>query len=210
MSVKYLDENGLLYFWTKLKDLFNGKVDKVEGKGLSTNDYTLTEKNKLAGIATGATANSPSSSNPLMNGTASAGSATDYARGDHVHPSDTTRAPLNSPALTGEPTAPTPTSGNDSTRIATTAFVVDAIADAVGDISGMSFEIVESLPASGDAGTIYLLDNAGSGQNVYDEYIWINSAWEKIGTTAVDLSGYVQDSDLIAITNAEVDTIMAS
>lgn len=33
-----------------------GKVDKVTGKGLSTNDYTTAEKNKLAGIATGATA----------------------------------------------------------------------------------------------------------------------------------------------------------
>lgn len=30
------------------------KVDKVAGKGLSTNDYTTTEKNKLAGIAAGA------------------------------------------------------------------------------------------------------------------------------------------------------------
>lgn len=30
------------------------KVDKVNGKGLSTNDYTTTEKNKLAGIADGA------------------------------------------------------------------------------------------------------------------------------------------------------------
>lgn len=34
------------------------KVDKVVGKGLSTEDYTTAEKNKLAGIATGATANS--------------------------------------------------------------------------------------------------------------------------------------------------------
>ena len=32
----------------------SGKVDKVEGKGLSTNDYTTAEKTKLAGIATGA------------------------------------------------------------------------------------------------------------------------------------------------------------
>lgn len=31
------------------------KVDKVSGKGLSTNDYTTVEKNKLAGIADGAT-----------------------------------------------------------------------------------------------------------------------------------------------------------
>lgn len=34
-----------------------GKVDKVSGKGLSTNDYTTTEKNKLAGIASGAEVN---------------------------------------------------------------------------------------------------------------------------------------------------------
>ena len=28
---KYLNDNGLSYLWLKLKDLFNGKVDKVEG-----------------------------------------------------------------------------------------------------------------------------------------------------------------------------------
>ncbi len=40
---KYLDSDGLLYFWQKLKTVFAGKVDKVEGKGLSTNDYTGAE-----------------------------------------------------------------------------------------------------------------------------------------------------------------------
>ena len=34
--------------------LSENKVDKIEGKGLSTNDYTTAEKNKLAGIAEGA------------------------------------------------------------------------------------------------------------------------------------------------------------
>ncbi len=37
------------------------------------------------------------------------------------------KAPLNSPALTGTPTAPTPESGDSSTTIATTAFVADAV-----------------------------------------------------------------------------------
>lgn len=37
--------------------LFNNKVDKVSGKGLSTNDYTTAEKNKLASIAEGAEVN---------------------------------------------------------------------------------------------------------------------------------------------------------
>ena len=41
-------------------------------------------------------------------------------------------ATLNSPAFTGTPTAPTPTSGDDSTNIATTAFVQDAVSGAGG------------------------------------------------------------------------------
>lgn len=35
----------------------SNKVDKIVGKGLSTNDYTTNEKNKLAGIASGAEVN---------------------------------------------------------------------------------------------------------------------------------------------------------
>lgn len=50
----FLDNDGLLYLWTKLKAMFAGKVDKVDGKGLSTNDYTTVEKDKLKGIADGA------------------------------------------------------------------------------------------------------------------------------------------------------------
>lgn len=47
---KYLDSNGLLYLWGKIKNLVGGKVDKVEGKGLSTNDFTTEDKNKLTGL----------------------------------------------------------------------------------------------------------------------------------------------------------------
>lgn len=51
---KYLDNDGVLYLWNKIKTLLTGKVDKVSGKGLSTNDYTTAEKTKLSGIATNA------------------------------------------------------------------------------------------------------------------------------------------------------------
>lgn len=47
MAFKYLDENGLLYFWQKIVSKF---VAKEEGKGLSANDYTTAEKEKLAGL----------------------------------------------------------------------------------------------------------------------------------------------------------------
>lgn len=46
--VKVSDESGDL---TAIKNSLNNKVDKVSGKQLSTNDYTTTEKQKLAGIA---------------------------------------------------------------------------------------------------------------------------------------------------------------
>ena len=145
MSKNYLDSNGLLYFWQKIKNTFAlatdlaNKVDKVSGKGLSTNDYTTAEQTKLSGIATGAQVNvlegiqrngtdvaisnkkanisvptktsdltndsgfitsddvpegsAASSTTPKMDGTAAVGSETAFARGDHVHPSDTSRVP---------------------------------------------------------------------------------------------------------------------
>jgi hypothetical protein len=41
------------------------------------------------------------SGNPIMNGAAAAGAATQWSRGDHVHPSDTSRAPTASPTFSG-------------------------------------------------------------------------------------------------------------
>ena len=64
-----------------------------------------------------------SSMTPAMDGTATIGSSATYALADHVHPSDTARAPLASPAFTGNPTAPTQSAGNNSTRLATTAYL---------------------------------------------------------------------------------------
>jgi hypothetical protein len=66
---------------------------------------------------------------PLIDGTAAVGTSSRYARQDHVHPTDTTRAPLASPAFTGNPTAVTQAAGNNSTRLATTAFVRTELAD---------------------------------------------------------------------------------
>ncbi len=82
--------------------------------------------------ATGATgpqgppgAGSPSSSPPLMDGAAAVGTSTAYARGDHVHPTDTTRAPLASPSFTGVPQTPYPPVGDDSNQITSTAWVAN-------------------------------------------------------------------------------------
>lgn len=47
----------------------NSKVDAVDGKGLSTNDYTTTEKNKLSGIDEGAEVNQNAFSNIVVGST---------------------------------------------------------------------------------------------------------------------------------------------
>lgn len=66
---------------------------------------------------------------PIVDGTGAAGSSLRYSRQDHVHPTDTSRAPLASPALTGTPTSPTNgTNTDNTTQIATDAFVQAALA----------------------------------------------------------------------------------
>lgn len=58
------------------------------------------------------------------------------------------------------------------------------------------YEVVQTLPSTGASNTIYLVPNGGSHPNYYDEYVWIESTseFEKIGTTEIDLSGYLQKS----------------
>lgn len=59
------------------------------------------------GVATGTSFNNItglSATTPLMNGTAAVGTSVTVARADHVHPTDTSRAPLVSPAFTETPT----------------------------------------------------------------------------------------------------------
>jgi len=74
---------------------------------------------------------------------------------------------------------------------------VDAsIAAAISGITSFDFQIVQTLPATGEKGVIYLVPKTGSGSDVYDEYIWVTPSggtakFEKIGSTDVDLSQYV-------------------
>ena len=58
--------------------------------------------------------------------------------------------------------------------------------------SSLKMQVVEELPTQDiDTDTIYLVESTDSTeQNVYDEYIYVNNNWEKIGTTALDLSKY--------------------
>lgn len=65
----------------------------------------------------------PGNANPLVDSVAAPGVSLLYSRQDHVHPTDLTRAAIASPVFTGAPQAPTPSLGDNSANIATTAFV---------------------------------------------------------------------------------------
>jgi hypothetical protein len=67
---------------------------------------------------------------------------------------DTSKAPLASPALTGTPTAPTPSSGDNSTKIATTAYVRGEVAKEIQYFTSQTVSAATSaqimrIPASG-------------------------------------------------------------
>lgn len=65
----------------------------------------------------------------------------------------------------------------------------DEIANAIGGVTGVSFNIVSSLPSTGEAGVIYLLKIPSStGVNQYEEYIWVSGRYELLGAVAGDLA----------------------
>lgn len=92
-----------------LNTAIGNKVDKVSGKGLSTNDYTTTEKTKLAGIATGAEVNQNAFSNIIVGSTTvAADSKTDSVTftGENITiTGDTTNDKINFVVPTGSTSA---------------------------------------------------------------------------------------------------------
>ena len=60
------------------------------------------------------------------------------------------------------------------------------------DITNLHFLIVQTLPTTDiQTNIIYLVPKSPSGTNdIYDEYVYINNNWEKIGNKSIDLSDY--------------------
>lgn len=82
------------------------------------------------------------------------------------------------------------------------------ISNALKDITGISLKVVTELPTKGENGVIYLVAHTHGTKDAYDEYLWTGSAFEKIGNTDVDLSGYLKTSDMSTLTNEEITTIV--
>lgn len=72
------------------------------------------------------------------------------------------------------------------------------INDLISAITTMSLKVVQTLPTEDiSTTTIYLVPKqTAQTQDAYDEFIYVNNAWEHIGSTDIDLTNYVTTSDL--------------
>ena len=87
--------------------------------------------------------------------------------------------------------------------------VQSLINSAVGNITSIKYEKVNSLPTTGSNGVIYLVAHSHGTQDIYDEYIWLaeSKTFEKIGNTDIDLSGYVKSSELTVISTSDLSAM---
>ena len=228
-----LDQTSLGLIFKQIKDKM---VQKESGKGLSTNDYTTAEKNKLAGIAAGAEVNvqsdwnatsgdalilnkptipsktsdltndsgfittgdipegaAASTTTPKMAGTAATGSELAFARGDHVHPSDTSRVPvtrtINGKALSANISL-TAADVGAATPTAVATAKQEAIDAILGGNVSADFDTLQEVAA------------------------WIQSDTTNsaalISRVSTIEGSYVKSSELTALTEDEINTIWSA
>ena len=107
-----------------------------------------------------------------------------------------------------EPSIPTKTSDltnnsgfitkavNDLTNyyLKSETYTKEEVQSLISAVNSVTLQKVESLPEPGESNVIYLVPKSGSGNDIYDEYIYIDGKPEHIGSTQVDLSNYVQEA----------------
>jgi hypothetical protein len=251
MKTKLIDLLGLTNMANDIRDWVNAKFQrKADGKGLSTNDYDNTAKDKVDAIP----------DNPQY-------TDTQYTAGDGISIEDNVISATGGGGGGGEENViesisvngtaqtvtnknvdiavPTKTSDldNDSGFISTetdptvpswakqqnkpsynyseigntpdlSGFVTKSVNDLtnyylksetytqaevnalIGAIQQFHYEIYATLPQTGQSNVLYLIGPTGSGSDRYEEYVYSNNTFTKIGDTSIDLSGYVTTSAL--------------
>lgn len=156
-------------------------VATLSGGGTSTTPAT---DNNTTNIATTAfVVGQASATAPLIDGTAAVGTSLRYARQDHVHPTDTTRAPLASPTFTGTVTIPAGASISGYAPLASPSFT--GTVNFAGDVALTGTGYIDipagttaQRPGTPAAGMIRYNTSLG----LFEGY---GSAWGTIGGGAV-------------------------
>lgn len=241
MAKKYLDADGLLYFWQKIKATFVTDVTYSSStkKIQKTKNGTTSDVVTLSTVATSGSyddlSNKPTipegaqktTTTPKMDGTAAIGSETKFAAGDHVHPSDTSRVPttrkVNNKALSADITlSASDVSAIPASEKGAASGVCPLDVNSKVDASYLPSyvdDVIEAYPRSGqtelsqnwlsatsggsaltpEAGKIYILMADSTSYATNTQFRWGGSAYVKM-----------LDGGVTAITNAEIDVIVAS
>lgn len=209
---KYLTLTGLQTLWNKIKATF---VAKETGKGLSANDFTDAYKTQLENlVATGGEVN-------VLEGVKVGDTdltITDkkvtlgaLAVKDEVALTDLAAALQT--IINGKADAATTLAGYGITDSMTATEIASAIATAVAGADHMKRKTVNTvadidLTAADASQYIYMVKNSNNKSgNLYDEYMVLDGALEKVGDWEVDLSEYAKTADFQEITDEEIAAI---
>jgi hypothetical protein len=142
--------------------LYIGKGD--DGAGNATSVMALAGKGAFADLSSTQTVSGAKTFSIVPKSSQDASGGTDLVRKSQLDTLLAAKAPLASPALTGTPTAPTAAPATNTTQIATTAFVQEALSGAgAGDMSKAVYdttnngkvdvaEVAEAVPWTGVTG----------------------------------------------------------
>ena len=199
MAYNIIKDEALTEILKKSKAGLAAKVDKQAGYGLSKNDYTDEEKKKLADTA------------KKVQDLENAGGQTNVI--ETVKVNGEALVPDRQKAVD----IPVPTTEQIKNQIEaykyqTESQVSSAITKALASQEAKRYVKVESftaLPVTGEDGVIYLIPHAHGDNDAYDEYFWnsTDNKYEKYGNTDIDLTGYVEDADLVEVDAAKIDTL---
>ena len=154
----YLDGNGLLYFWQKIKNTFAVKADAIKNITRSGTTFTATRADGTTFTFTQQDNNmtyTAASATPLMDGTGAVGTSAKYAREDHVHPSDTTKVDK----VSGKGLSTNDLTDALKTKLDGISAGAEVNQNAYGKISGLehsSGSVVTTVQADEDSDTLYL------------------------------------------------------
>ena len=217
MATKYLDKDGLLYFWQKIKNVFvtdvtyNSTSKKIQKtKAGATSDVVTLSTVATSGSYTDLSdkptipeAVQKTSTTPKMNGTAAIGSETKYAAGDHVHPTDTSRVPttrkVNGHALSADVTVTASDVGAvPTTRTVNSKELSDDISLTASDVGAVpTTRTVNGHALSADvtvtASDIGVESGAEVNQNAFSNV--------KVGSTTVAADAKTDTLELVAGSN---------
>lgn len=185
-----------LYSKESINGFLKNKVDVVEGKQLTTEDFTTAEKEKLGKIPEDAEANIQADWNQTDD------EAKDFIKNKPVLFSgdykDLANKPINLSDFNNDKDFVTSLADNlKNYYLKNESYSKDEIDSKIGAIATLSMLIVDELPEEGSSKIIYLIKKTGTAG--YIEYIYTLGEWADIGDTDVDLSEYVKEVDLATV-----------